>query len=197
MKYQLWITAVVALAVACDDPTEPPPTTDGMHWPPGQIDIVIDPSVGTMDPDAATHIKAAFYTWVHQADIPITFSFETRACDAWDNCVEAESPWEWSNPEAAAITDLVYVSDGIKSASIIFNTENWKWSTSGEFVSTLTRDIQTAALHEAGHVLGLIEHSDDPEATMFAEIGWDVDRTLSQEDIDSVRELYNERSRRD
>lgn len=49
-------------------------------------------------------------------------------------------------------------------------------------------DLETSALHEMGHLLGL-GHSSDPDAVMFAYYSG-VRRKLNQNDVDGILALY-------
>ena len=61
--------------------------------------------------------------------------------------------------------------------------ENWSLTGSGG-----TFDLETVALHEVGHLLGLA-HSSDPNAIMFPTYSG-VRRALGQDDLDGIRRLY-------
>ncbi|KAJ4729245.1 metalloendoproteinase 2-MMP-like [Melia azedarach] len=63
-----------------------------------------------------------------------------------------------------------------------------KWSSNP---STGEEDLETVAVHEIGHLLGL-QHSKNKNAVMFSEIPAEsVKRELAQDDIDGVRALYS------
>ncbi|XP_047309440.1 metalloendoproteinase 1-like [Impatiens glandulifera] len=52
-------------------------------------------------------------------------------------------------------------------------------------------DIETVAVHELGHILGL-EHSDVPSAVMYPTTKWGViKRNLHEDDIAGIKEMYN------
>ncbi len=91
---------------------------------------------------------------------------------------------------AIALTTISWddLSGRILDANIEFNAEYFTFSTDNSFMNT---DIQNTATHEIGHMLG-IEHSDVIGATMTptANYGEIEKRTLEQDDIDAVCELY-------
>lgn len=61
--------------------------------------------------------------------------------------------------------------------------ESWSLTGTGG-----TFDLETVALHEIGHLLGLA-HSADPNAIMYPTYTG-VQRTLNQDDVDGIRRLY-------
>ena len=63
--------------------------------------------------------------------------------------------------------------------------EDEDWSLTG---SGGTFDLETVALHEVGHLLGLA-HSSDPNAIMYPTYTG-VRRSLGQDDLDGIRRLY-------
>ncbi|KZV56464.1 metalloendoprotein 1-like [Dorcoceras hygrometricum] len=67
--------------------------------------------------------------------------------------------------------------------------EDENWVTSKE-PGPYGVDVQSVALHELGHILGL-GHSYDQNAVMFAYFGYGMTkRHLTQDDIDGIRALY-------
>ncbi|KAE9452860.1 hypothetical protein C3L33_15242, partial [Rhododendron williamsianum] len=51
-------------------------------------------------------------------------------------------------------------------------------------------ELETVALHEIGHLLGL-GHSSVPDAIMYASIGQGVAKGLHGDDIQGIKALYN------
>jgi hypothetical protein len=74
---------------------------------------------------------------------------------------------------------------GGTNAGALHFDEAEPWSLDG---SGSTLDVQTVALHEIGHLLGL-DHSAVPTSVMFPTYPG-VRRALSQDDIDGIRRLY-------
>lgn len=65
-----------------------------------------------------------------------------------------------------------------------FNREK-SWSFEGGVY-----DMETVALHEIGHLLGL-DHSPDENAVMYETVSRrKVKRVLTQDDIDGINDLY-------
>ncbi len=79
----------------------------------------------------------------------------------------------------------------MKDVDIVFNGDDFSWSTSGE---SGKMDVQNIATHEIGHFLGLddLYSSSDSEATMYgyAAPGETKKRTLTEDDKNGIRFLY-------
>ncbi len=79
----------------------------------------------------------------------------------------------------------------MSSGFIIFNAQKVGWGTDSERCPakySYCDDIETIALHELGHVLGL-GHSEQKNAVMSASRTYKVTRTLAQDDIDGGKYL--------
>lgn len=74
--------------------------------------------------------------------------------------------------------------------SDIFINSNKYWNING--TSTTRHDVQNVMTHEFGHMLGLDEEEDIPDATMYPEciVGETKKRTLHQDDINGFNFLY-------
>ena len=96
-------------------------------------------------------------------------------------------------PYAAPVVGLTSVTFDrhtgvIVDADVEFNGEDYLFAAD---VSNLAYDLQSAATHEVGHVLGL-GHSGDPEATMYAKSqpGETKKRDLESDDIAGIQESH-------
>ena len=95
--------------------------------------------------------------------------------------------------------DLVYVAFGYyppplggSNAGDIYFDDAETWNTEAVPPSN-EYDLQTLATHEIGHALGL-NHSTEKGAIMWASLNPGTPkRTLHQDDIDGIRELYSGR----
>lgn len=73
------------------------------------------------------------------------------------------------------------------SGDVHFNDQTYTWGTGN---GGSVQDIQTVALHELGHSLGL-DHSSDPSAVMYATAAYGkVQRSLTQDDISGIQSIY-------
>ncbi|KAL7153395.1 hypothetical protein ABFS83_04G165900 [Erythranthe nasuta] len=64
------------------------------------------------------------------------------------------------------------------------------WSLGGNIINGNTIDLQTVALHELGHALGL-DHSMIFKAVMFPTIYQGERKGIHKDDIDGIKKLYN------
>jgi hypothetical protein len=81
----------------------------------------------------------------------------------------------------------------IQHADIVFNNFDYSFSIDN---SKGTFDLESVMLHELGHFLGLIEHSESKESVMFPNIAHDsVHRELYWEDINQINSLYSDHRR--
>lgn len=51
-------------------------------------------------------------------------------------------------------------------------------------------DLETTAVHEIGHLLGLA-HTSVPEAIMFPTLGRGIIKRIADDDIQGIKDLYN------
>jgi hypothetical protein len=88
-------------------------------------------------------------------------------------------------------------SDGLSGGGLagdIHFDDAETWNTAAVVPST-EYDLQTLAIHEIGHVLGL-QHSAEPAAIMFGTFSLGTPkRTLHQDDIDGIRAIYGQQTR--
>lgn len=100
-----------------------------------------------------------------------------------------------AQPTTIALTFISHVpaTGEIIDADIAINDAAFRFTVDDDD-DALGVDLLSAITHEAGHFLGM-GHSDDLEATMYADYGLRADdkigaRTLEQDDIDGICALY-------
>jgi len=114
--------------------------------------------------------------------------------DHWNDNINLvifqEQQWIHDSGAIALTTTTYDMNSGeLVDADLEFNGVDFTFTTSNPGPGRT--DIQNTATHEAGHMLGL-DHSSDPEATMYAEApeGDTAKRTLAQDDIDGLCFVY-------
>lgn len=110
-----------------------------------------------------------------------------RAAPSYDSFNQIRWAFPASTDTWLAITSWWSSSGKILEADILFN-DNYVWAT-GDTISTGTFDVESVALHEFGHVLGL-GHSVPPavmQPTMSSGI---KRRVLTSDDINGILALY-------
>jgi hypothetical protein len=88
--------------------------------------------------------------------------------------------------ENAVLAHAAYPDGSDRAGEIHFNTA-FHWATDG---SAEAADVESVALHELGHALGLA-HTAHNEAVMYAYISLGtIKRKCAADDIDGIRQIY-------
>lgn len=156
----------------------------GIRWP-GEAPVV--PYRVNATNAQTAEIRAAAKSW-GTAGADFAFSYagsHNRVGRAALNGVNEVLFYNLGTRRALAVATVWYSGRTIIEADITFNTL-YSWST-GPFSSGLN-DVQTIALHEFGHALGL-GHSPNPSAIMYAFISG-IKHDLHPADIAGVQYIY-------
>ncbi len=172
-----------------------------VHWQSERVEVRLDASLAALGDEDAVHalLIEAIDTWQESGLLPpnLTLSVTEDAEHGYDrngantNDVVALTG-EWPFPDnyaAVTITTFDSYTGALIDADIVFNA-NRDWSTDG-VPGARQQDLLDVATHEVGHLLGL-EHSENPDATMFAEgpRGSTERRTLHLDDLDALTAAY-------
>ncbi|MCB9788397.1 MAG: matrixin family metalloprotease [Deltaproteobacteria bacterium] len=191
-----------------------PTSSQPMRWFRDTVEV----RVSTVEPaelpwfKMRDRVEQAFATWAEVPDCRVprievvgttkaqTITTPQSLDDEPDNVVVfIKSANKWAAlpgalPGTIALTFISHVpSTGeIIDADIAFNDAAFKFTVDDE--AELGVDLLSAITHESGHFLGL-GHSDDPEASMYADYGTKgsdrlAARTLAPDDIEGVCALY-------
>jgi hypothetical protein len=136
-------------------------------------------------------VRRAFGTW--QPFVPFSFRETPRVTEA-----DITITWVTGNDSDFQFkSGIVAHSDFPLGCSRVtknlplplhFNNENYRWGIVG---SKRSVDVETAALHEIGHLLGL-DHSNIRGTVMFSELTPGlVRRSLTADDLERVQRLYS------
>jgi uncharacterized protein (TIGR03382 family) len=176
-------------------------TTNGMKWPAAKVPVpYLIQNAGSLDislPDEITAIDAAFATWQAVPCASLTFRNAGMtdlgpAIDDNNVLLFVESNWTYGH-EAAAAT-LLWIVDGMQTADIAMNGDDFTWAIGppGAAINTNTLDFQAVLTHELGHFSGL-NHTERAFDTMYYSWKpWPGQRTLSIDDKLGLCSIYTE-----
>lgn len=159
----------------------------GPKWPAFPVGYAINPSGGVAGNESS--IQAGFSTW--EALSGVTVSFGYGGTTSRGIGFDGFNTVAWGTSINTAGTLAVTLVWGVGSPNIVeadmeFNT-GFAWSTNAPMFPS-PYDIQTVALHEAGHFIG-IDHTSDTSAIMYPSYQ-SRNRNLGQDDVAAARALY-------
>lgn len=173
---------------------------NGMVWPASEIPVrYLIQSTGSADlpiSDVTAAFDAAFATWQAVPTASLAFQNDGMTALGIDSnddtnvMLFVETGWTFG-AEAAAATSLV-IFEGMQTADIAVNGENWTWAIgpANPSINQDVLDLQAVMTHEIGHFSGL-GHSNRAYDTMFfAWNPWEGQRTLSIDDKLGLTSLY-------
>jgi MYXO-CTERM domain-containing protein len=193
------MTFAPAPVVAERDSTVAEFAKNGMVWPAGKIPVqYLVQTAGSQDIPLAQEIAAidaAFATWQAVPTASLTYHNAGMtnlgmAIDDINVILFIESGWIFGS-EAAAATSL-FIIDGMQTADIAVNGENFHWAIGppGSGITTNLLDLQAVLTHEIGHFSGL-GHTERAFDTMyFAWKPWQGQRNLSIDDKLGLSAVY-------
>lgn len=173
-----------------DLPDAPPYVTHGTVL----TDIDILWCIGNETADLSTaaqkgSIKQAAEEWA--ARTPVTFTYAS-SCTGWDvrfGFRTGDHGDGASNAFDGAGSTLAHAFYPLTSRQGQVHFDDAEtWTNAEDTTSGQPFDLQTVALHELGHTLGL-EHSAESSAVMWPTYGSSL-RSLSTDDIDGIQALY-------
>jgi hypothetical protein len=193
-RTRLTVAAALALLGASLSPVAVRAYSTFGKWAINPVVMYLNPNNADVSANAAeAAIQYAMNVWNTQGGTPFRFSYGGRVSDTntgndgksvilfrntTDGGGALASTYSWTSNGSLVDSDIVFW-DG----SYTFFT-----GTSGCSNGVYVEDVAT---HELGHALGL-NHSDQPDATMYPTIGWCSQdwRTLSADDIAGIQSLY-------
>ena len=150
------------------------------------------------DADCLAAVQLGYQVWTDISCSYMSWNYGGRTSNtAWgvgdgENVVSwRDSGWD-DAAEALAITSSIFNFQGLSDADIKFNGVHHTWALISEGTGSAAGvDVASVSAHEVGHALGL-DHSDIANSTMWPATGPGDDsaRSLAQDDIDAICELY-------
>ncbi len=171
-------------------------TVDGT-WNFATIKMQVSPPSGFEKGEFLEMLEDAIAPWNTTGLGPIIELSETdveMSSPAFDgiNSIFVHPNWEWdSGLLALTFTHVDKASKTILEADIALNPDhNWVYNIPEDDATAF--DLQSAFAHEFGHVLGIPDLREFPDATMFGEIQSfeDKKRDLNVSDEECMRSLY-------
>lgn len=153
----------------------------GYSWPPNKRNLTVSLPMGTRT-DAYAPVEHALTRWASVSPFNFIFIDDYNFSDVRISFERRDhgDGYPFDGPYGI-LAHAFFPTDG----RLHFDAEeNWMaHAENGAF------DLQTVALHELGHILGL-GHSQDPKAIMFAYIGEGESKDLTADDIQGIQSVY-------
>ncbi len=174
-----------------------------VHWQQHKVSLRIDPRLETLlaDGQVRAAVNMATDAWRGFSNVP-DIAIEDGAPPAYDpdhrgNGIYLMDKWPFQ-PNQLAVTVLTYAGNGdVLGVDVLVNGEK-SFALLNEAAAPDSAaehyDLGAVLTHELGHVLGLDESYDHPEATMFPQIhaGEVRPRVLSTDDENGVMDVYHD-----
>lgn len=179
-------------------------TQDEARWEtPISIGVAGETPAGLTDADVIAAIQSAIWRWMEPSCTAVTYRFrgrESLPAEEGDGRTTIEfvrSGWaaRGFEEDAAATAVVVYAADfrSIVDADVYVNAETYRWTLSTSMGAT--RNLESAIVHELGHVFGLLHPCDEGRRceflpTVMDPLFDDADPTLRADDIAAICTLY-------
>ncbi len=181
------------------DSVRPGFTTNGMVWPPATIpvgyELHMDGSADLTFAQVETTVAAAFATWEALPCATLAYHLlgttdRPVATDGHNVISFIESGWVYGR-EAAGATAL-FIIDGMQTADVAMNGENYTWAIgpAGALAATGTFDFQGVLTHELGHFSGLGHTMSAHDTMYYSWTPWQGQRTPSADDKRGLCSIY-------
>ncbi len=176
----------------------------GARWPNFPIDMKLNPNNSSLsEQEVLRVISQSMNKWNEGVGFDVLNTYIDKSINASQGMrLNGTSSITFSNsfrtdssgfdPDVTVAVGGQY-GDGRRMTDgfVIFNAQSVAWDTDMERSSRTgiyRDDLETIAIHELGHVLGL-GHSDDPRSVMSDARTSKIKRELAQDDIDGARYL--------
>lgn len=158
------------------------------HWPEGEIDVYLDPSLMEINEIAPAVIENAFEEWLDHIEYDITLNYIYDECDPFEeNCIYFKrTDVNCGSEKELACAFVTNKPNGAELTGISIEFHDVIWYVPGE--EEIGCGLREASLHEIGHFFGMA-HSYDPAAVMY----WIIPKSdgLTNDDISGIHAIYD------
>lgn len=154
------------------------------------LKIYLSPGVGLKDfrPEYEEMLRSAFAEWQKRSQGKVSFVYVNSASLADIRCRWIDDPSKMASTAEDGEAQVRTLLNSISGVDVLLSINS-----AGSIFPLTDNLVRSVALHEIGHSLGLVGHSENPQDIMFSTSPFvDVQKHLSARDVNTLQALYSE-----
>lgn len=166
---------------------------NGQEWPTSAFPLRyrVNPNTDDVGGESPA-VQRAFQTWEDDAGSIVDFTFDGATAVATSSCDDRVQAVYWATSSANFLGTATWCFDGSDNTTHfdIEMNDAWNWRVQCPCPGTNNFDVESVALHEIGHALGLDHVSDNAQVMHPSLTQGSAKRTLGSGDVNGIRALY-------